>query len=449
MNRRVLMICYYYPPIGGIGSERPFHVSRLLPEFGWEPVVVTPRIGTLFTIGAGAGMEEPPGITIRRTPNPDLSFRLKKALGFDLSQRVESQLGGFAPHGEKPRGAKMRLLSAAKNWLEMPDRMIDWYPFVVREGLKAARGTRFDALYSYCVPYTPALAAATISRRTGLPWLADLPDLWTRDFNYLRTGPAVNVDRMLERGTLARAGAVVTYAESCSTVLRRAYPALAGRLHEIPNAFDGELFDSVEPVTEPFLNVVYAGTLYYPFQDPRPFLEALKMLRAEGADLSSFRLQYMGRDGELLMKLASDFGVSDLVVNFGQLYYAEALARQKGASALLYVQWEPAGETSASGKLMQYLGARRPVLAVVPTPGEADRLLEKCGAGVAVREPEEIRRVLGGWLDEHRTSGRPTYRGAEGAIERFSYRSACGKIAGILDELSGRAGGSGAKGGER
>lgn len=440
MGKRVLMICYYYPPIGGIGSERPFHVSRLLPEFGWEPVVITPRIGTLYTIGAGAGMEVPPGVTIRRTPNPDLSFRLKKALGFDLSQRVESQLGGFAAPGQKPRGAKMRLLTAAKNWLEMPDRMIDWYPFAVREGLRAARGTRFDALYSYCVPYTPALAASAISRRAGLPWLADLPDLWTRDFNYLRTGTSVRVDRLLEGRTLARAEAVVAYAESCSAVLREAYPALAGRLHEIPNAFDGELFDSLEPVIEPFFNMVYAGTMYYPYQDPRPFLEALKALREEGADLSSFRLQYMGRDGELLAKLASDSGVADLVEDLGQVEYANALARQKGASALLYVQWEPAGETSASGKLMQYLGAKRPVLAVVPTPGEADALLEKCGAGVAVREPEEIRRVLAGWIEEHRASGRLTYRGTVGAIEQFSYRSACGKIAGILDELSGRAG---------
>lgn len=440
MSKKVLMICYYYPPIGGIGSERPFHVSRLLPEFGWEPVVITPRLGTLYTIGAGEGMGEPPGVTVRRTPNPDLSFRFKRALGFDLSQRVESQLGGFAPRGQKPRGAKMRLLSAVKNWLEMPDRVIDWYPFVVREGLNAEREARFDALYSYCVPYTPALAAATISRRTGLPWLADLPDLWTRDFNYLRTGAAVRLDRFLEGRTLARADAIVAYADTCSAILRDAYPALAGRLHEIPNAFDGDLFDSVEPVAEPFFNVVYAGTLYYPYQDPRPFLEALKNLRGQGADLSSFRLQYMGRDGELLVKLASDHGVADLVQNLGQLDYAEALARQKGASALLYVQWEPAGETSASGKLMQYLGARRPVLAVVPTPGEADRLLDESGAGVVSRDAGEIVRVLCGWLEEHRASGSPAYRGKAGAIERFSYRSACGKLAGILDELSDHAG---------
>src|SRR5436305_14860881 len=41
--RRVLIVAYYFPPIGGIGSIRLARFAELLPEFGWEPTVLAPR----------------------------------------------------------------------------------------------------------------------------------------------------------------------------------------------------------------------------------------------------------------------------------------------------------------------------------------------------------------------------------------------------------------------
>ena len=42
--KRVLLITYYYPPRPGIGSLRPCGLAKYLPEFGWEAVVLTPRL---------------------------------------------------------------------------------------------------------------------------------------------------------------------------------------------------------------------------------------------------------------------------------------------------------------------------------------------------------------------------------------------------------------------
>src|SRR5689334_11021410 len=39
---KVLIVAYYFPPIGGIGSIRLARFATCLPEFGWEPVVVAP-----------------------------------------------------------------------------------------------------------------------------------------------------------------------------------------------------------------------------------------------------------------------------------------------------------------------------------------------------------------------------------------------------------------------
>ena len=81
--RRVLFVSYYFPPIGGIGTERPLAFARLLPEFGWEPVVLTPSESTIRVLTAGKGMEIPEGLEVRRTPNPDIVFKLKKLGGYE------------------------------------------------------------------------------------------------------------------------------------------------------------------------------------------------------------------------------------------------------------------------------------------------------------------------------------------------------------------------------
>ena len=37
MNRRVLLVTPYFPPVTASGAKRPLHLVRNLPEFGWEP----------------------------------------------------------------------------------------------------------------------------------------------------------------------------------------------------------------------------------------------------------------------------------------------------------------------------------------------------------------------------------------------------------------------------
>ena len=44
-RKKVLMICYYWPPAGGPGSLRVVKFARYLSQFGWEPVILTVQKG--------------------------------------------------------------------------------------------------------------------------------------------------------------------------------------------------------------------------------------------------------------------------------------------------------------------------------------------------------------------------------------------------------------------
>src|SRR3954447_12979096 len=41
--RRLLIVAYYFPPIGGIGSIRLVRFAEHLPEFGWDVTVLAPK----------------------------------------------------------------------------------------------------------------------------------------------------------------------------------------------------------------------------------------------------------------------------------------------------------------------------------------------------------------------------------------------------------------------
>src|SRR3954452_12113264 len=81
--RRVLIVAYYSPPLGGIGSLRVSGFASHLPEYGWEPTVLAPRNGAYY---------RDPHITfperqVIRTPSMELSRtgkRLLRAGGSDV-----------------------------------------------------------------------------------------------------------------------------------------------------------------------------------------------------------------------------------------------------------------------------------------------------------------------------------------------------------------------------
>ena len=48
--KKVLMISYYWPPSGGPGVQRILKFCKYLPDFGWEPIVLTVKHGEFPSI---------------------------------------------------------------------------------------------------------------------------------------------------------------------------------------------------------------------------------------------------------------------------------------------------------------------------------------------------------------------------------------------------------------
>src|SRR4051794_22182391 len=111
--RRVLIVAYYFPPLGGAGSLRVSGLATFLPEYGWEPTVLAPRDGAYYRDPQIVFPEQ----RVIRTPSIELSRTGKRLL----------RAGGNDVVAANVVGARAGVRNTARAALYFPDGQIGWY----------------------------------------------------------------------------------------------------------------------------------------------------------------------------------------------------------------------------------------------------------------------------------------------------------------------------------
>lgn len=367
---RVLIIAWYFPPVGGPGVQRTLKYCKYLPREGWEITVIA-GIDPGEHQDPALAAEIPPGVTVHRFGRPDTRWR-----------RLRTWL--FA-HRLGPIG-----LGRFGHWFglakDFPDTMREWSDAVV--GLAVAEHQRqpFDVIYTSSYPYSVHFAGAALKQRLGLPWVADLRDPWAE--NELMLG-------QLPRWVRARhARAEQRMIESCDAVVC-AHPGHAERLREryglsssrclaITNGYDPEdyrHFPAPRPIgPDGVVRLVHTGSFYGAYS-PAPLLRALAQAWGPLPDgIQVLELRLVGGDGDVIFP---DLPGLRVVVR-QRVSHAEALQEQAAAHLLLCVFDRTAGVTHLPGKLFEYLACVRPILAIVPSEGEAAEIIRTTGSGSIV-----------------------------------------------------------------
>jgi glycosyltransferase involved in cell wall biosynthesis len=135
-------------------------------------------------------------------------------------------------------------------------------------------------------------------------------------------------------------------------------------------------------------SLVYTGTLRIRGFDPAPLLDAIRNMRREGFDL---RLVIAGRLTAADRGLITQFLGAEGVDLLGVLGRGDALALQRSSDALLLVSSRD--RSVATSKLFEYLGARRPIVALAEG-NEVARIVRETGTGVTV-SPDDVEAIGG------------------------------------------------------
>ena len=427
---RILIVSFAFPPSQIIGAVRVGKTAKYLHRFGHEVRVVA---GLKQPYAQGALVEIPPE-HVSYTSWLDVDMPYQRALGAlqaarGLLKRKSSMPQGAAGmestwrrlhpangNSNYSRPLAERVRGAYEDLVHVPDSSIGWYRSAVREALRITKQFRPDVIFASASPTTCLLVARQVSRETGVPFVAELRDLWA-DNHYNDTSRVRHsFDQWLERRTLRSATAVVTVSEPLAEALRAKYDV---PVSVVLNGFDVEdVQDGPRVVDAPNnapprdgatqrLELLHCGTVLAQ-RDPSPLFDALRLMGKNGRDVYVRFLGAMSSEMQNhLRRLATTRGVADQLQFAARVPHAEAVKLQRETDVLLLLTWNnPLERGVFTGKLFEYIGSRRPILSVGLADGVAAELIRERRFGFASDNPEAIAKQLTGWLEEKRANGR-------------------------------------------
>ena len=304
-----------------------------------------------------------------------------------------------------------------KSFLNLPDGQVGWLPFGLREGARLITTWRPDVIYASAMPFTSLIVASRLSRRFKIPWIAEFRDLWVGGPYYDYPPWRRWLEAPLERAVIRGADGLVTVSDPLADTLRKKFGKPTAT---ILNGYDSEDIPAVSTTYPPDrerLNIVYTGMVYPGRRDPSSLFEAIARLGEEGKRV---RVRFFGRMLPGVEELAKKYGVQECVELHGPVSHRQSLRHQIEADLLLLLLWnDPREHGVYTGKLFEYLGARRPIIALGLEDGVAASLIRERAAGIASNDPGDLCSHLHRWITQKYHDGVIPKTGA-GAAAGFS-----------------------------
>ncbi len=434
--KKVLVITYYFPPAGGAGVQRTLKFVKYLREFGWDPIVLTARNADYPVYDRSLFAELPPDLTIYRAPIVEPYRLYRKFTG----KRADESLD-VATLSRDPQ-QKQKLTERFSEWVRssffIPDARMAWLYPAYFYGRRILKTHQIAILFSSAPPYTTHLIALKLKGYPNLPWVADFRDSWIGWLSAPQWRPtwARALERRMEEKVLQQADRVLTVTHGVKEDLLSRHPHLRDeRWIHLPNGYDAADLQNVEAVPRTAqLIITYTGTLYGP-RRPTTLIAALeRLLQQEPQIKHKLMVRFVGRVAD---EIVAQIQASPSATMFEFIPY---VSHPKSLSyllatdiALLIIDDAPVNRGIITGKVYEYIGARKPIFAVAPE-GEAAALIRDEGLGWVV-SPGDVETCAA--TLQHIISHRGTLRKVSQNVNYGQYerREQTRRLAVIFDEL--------------
>lgn len=448
--RRILIVAHDFPPRRTSAVYRPLGWARYLPDYGWEPIVLT--------VEDRGGTDRDPALLDRLEGR----VLIERTRAFELlrfENRLHRNLYAQQPPRSSPApvsavrppsgrrglaGAVKRVLSKGRRvvheYLYVPDPNIGWLPFALARGKNLVRQHGIDAVLAVSAPHSSQLVGALIARTAGRPFIADFTDPWTQNFTMEHHSAwRRRIMRRLERWVFHQARQVVHVSERQRTSVIAEFPDVPPDRHcVIPNGFDEEDFSGLSPVTlEPSrgFNLLSVGTIYGD-STVDTAIDALRELSGNGLE-GSVALSIVGYMPADIRRALAEPSLAGIVSDHGFQPHESALGHMIGADALLLtIPRGGAFGSNVPGRLYEMVRSGRPII-FVGAHAEIEQVLRDTGAGVCVADGDvagfrrELERLV-----LQRKSGVPLQGAPLHVAHAYSWKEQAHRLADVLDRAA-------------
>lgn len=373
MPKPLLIITYYWPPGSSPGVQRWLKFVKYLPEFGWQPIILTVKNGS-FPAEDPSLMEEIPDEVITYRASSIEPFALYNLLRGKQGKKVEVGMGNI----KNNPGMLSRFANYIRANFFIPDARIGWNFWASRKMKNIIRKHQVKMVVTTGPPHSTHLMGLNLKANfPEVKWMADLRDPWTTVYyNQLlnRTEKAKQKDRQLETKVLKKADCVSVISEG----MKREFEDRSKQIDVLYNGYDPEDMPDDYSLPKEHFIISYIGN-FKVSQNIPAFWKALSRAISEHPSGKEVRFQIVGNvtgailDALKLYKLEPYVNISPFVP------HKEATKLMKECH-LLYLPIPDTGNNKSiiTGKIFEYLASRTPILGIGPEKGDAARLLNEC-----------------------------------------------------------------------
>jgi len=427
--KKVLIITYYWIPSGGAGVQRWVKFAKYLRQYGWEPIIYTPKNPEYPSIDHSFEKDIPADITVLKTPIWE-PYNVYRNLTGKKNQAINA---GFISENKK-QGWKDKLSIWIRGNFLIPDPRRFWIKPSVRFLSDYLKENPVDAVITTGPPHSMHLIGMGLKKNfPSLPWVADFRDPWTnidfyKDLNL--TWLADKIHHKLEREVIQNADTVLVVSRGMEEEFALMKPK---KLQVITNGYDESDVQVGTLALDGRFSISHIGTLNAA-RNPRIVWKVLSEICAVNVDFKKdLQIQLVGKVDFSVLEDIQSYGLQEQLLKIDYLSHSEAIAKQNSSQVLmLLINQSGNAKGILTGKFFEYLAAKRPILAVGPTDGDAAVVLNETGAGVIVdfADEQETKTAILNYYNQYKKG---TLSVQSESVERFSRRSLTGELAGLLD----------------
>lgn len=433
--KKVLIITYDFPPFGGGNVMRMLKLAKYLPEYNWLPIILTTK-----------QYQSVQDFSLLKELNPHIKIYRTKGVTFTPFQNKVKSF--FETQDTKKifyrsiKSALLKLITKINNLFEkvylIPDRKILWKKNAIKLAKKIILEQKIDSIITTSPPNSTHFIGQYLNKKFNIPWLADFRDGWTywplwQPITFLHR----KIEYKMEKKVLNNADYITTATNLITKNFRDRFSELK-KIDTITNGFDPEDFKfSQIQNSNSIFTIIYTGTMDKT-QTLRPFCKALRELISENKiKMDRIRIDIYGRLATSEIQEAFNRNLQNVMHFHGHKdHHTVCKLLTKSDIALLIIYDKPGSEAIYTTKLFDYIGARLPILAIVPK-GIAHDLIISEHLGVAIR-PTDIITIKKSILYFYKKfyDGEVMINQNHNLLKKFNRKLLTEKLAKILNQIS-------------
>ena len=435
--KRVLIITYYWPPTGGSGVQRWVKFAKYLPAEGWQPVIYTPENPEQLAVDQTLAEEVGPETEVLKTRIIEPYELYKKILRRSGHSKEAVEVN---PVNAQNKSFLQKVAMWVRGNLFRPDPRCMWIGPSVKFLKKYLEEHPVDLIVSTGPPQSMHMIGMKLAAQTGLPWIADFRDPWTRIF-YFKHLSMTRVTRRwhekMEKKVLDNATAVV----AVSPLVQEDFQKMTQTPVElITNGFDdcdfsGEPCREAEGGQDRDFVITHTG-LFAADGNPTVLWEVLAEKCARNEEFARhLKIKLIGKTDRQVTEAIESVGLGESLENMGYQPHSVAVQAQREASLLILpLRKEPEYKAVLPGKLFEYLASWRPVLGIGQTDGAMSVILNTTKTGVVLEWQDKT--SIAKYIDlcwERHIKGELAVADAD--ISQFTRKALTRKMAELFDRL--------------